>query len=683
MPALEYFMGSISSSLTNTPVTTAGSNNANTTFKGASTYSSDFQNVISRAVAIASLPLNLLTTQQTTLTDQSKELTTLDTKFTALQTAVQNVDTALGGSSFQTAVSTPNVVGVNVADGAREGVYSINVKDIGAYETSNSTRNWNVPEASTNTPTTFTLVVGNRNYSITGADNSAQSVVDAINSTYGSIVQATTVNVAPGDTRISLKSAALGPTNLDILQVPVAPAVTTSLQGQAATGYAISQTTATWDDSGSTPATYTLTIGGDTHSITPASNSADDVATEINAQYGSQVRATVIDLGTSDNPDTRISLQSVAANPSGGSMVLDLQKAGGPSLQTQQGAATSRTTLSWNGADDAAGSRSTYNLMFGAIPYSFTPADNSAASVSSAINSLYGSQVKASVVDFGTGDHHDYRISLQSLTGSSASLDLQKTIATNYQKEQTQGSLASYEMNGSGVISTSTTRDIKISDGITATLLAISGTSPTATTPVDITVTRSISVLGTALSAFADAYNAAVDEIDTQRGQGAGALAAQSVVSRLSGILSSISTFSSDGQVSGLNKDLGLELQTNGHLTYTALQFMSADLASSTGITSFFGSAASGGFLKNATDLLNSVEDPTTGLLKTAETDWQSQITKIGTTIAAKQSQIDALQIQLQNQMAVSDALIASMQQQASYLTSLFAAQDTADQMYK
>ena len=71
------------------------------------------------------------------------------------------------------------------------------------------------------------------------------------------------------------------------------------------------------------------------------------------------------------------------------------------------------------------------------------------------------------------------------------------------------------------------------------------------------------------------------------------------------------------------------------------------------------------------------------GLLKTAETDWQSQITKIGTTIAAKQSQIDSLQIQLQNQMAVSDALIASMQQQASYLTSLFAAQDTADQMYK
>src|SRR5260370_25445039 len=124
MPALESFMGSIRSSLPNTPVTTAGSNSANTSFKGASTYSSDFQNVISRAVAIASLPLNLLTTQQTALTNQSKELTALDTKFAALQTAVQKVDTALGGSSFHTAVSMDKVVDINVANGARERVYS-------------------------------------------------------------------------------------------------------------------------------------------------------------------------------------------------------------------------------------------------------------------------------------------------------------------------------------------------------------------------------------------------------------------------------------------------------------------------------------------------------------------------------------------------------------------------------
>jgi hypothetical protein len=37
----------------------------------------------------------------------------------------------------------------------------------------------------------------------------------------------------------------------------------------------------------------------------------------------------------------------------------------------------------------------------------------------------------------------------------------------------------------------------------------------------------------------------------------------------------------------------------------------------------------------------------------------------------------------MQNQMAAADALIASMEQQYSYLSGMFAAQQTADSMYK
>ena len=186
MPALRYFMSTTST----TPAA----------FTGTSAYSTDFANVISRAVAIADLPITQLTNDQTALTNQSTELTTLDTKFTALQTAVAAIGTALGGSSYQTSVSSPNVVDVSVGDGAQEGYYSMNVSSIGAYESSMSTANWNVPEVASK-PTTFTLVVGNQNYSVTGTDNSAQSVADAINASYGNLVQATTVNVSPTDTR--------------------------------------------------------------------------------------------------------------------------------------------------------------------------------------------------------------------------------------------------------------------------------------------------------------------------------------------------------------------------------------------------------------------------------------------------------------------------------------------------
>ena len=642
-------------------------------FTGTSAYSTDFNNVVSRAVAIATLPITLLTTNQTNLTNQSTELNTLDTKFTALQSAIQQIGTALGGSAFQADVSSPNVLDVSVADGAQEGYYSMNVTSIGAYESSMSTQNWNVPEASNGKPTTFTLVVGNQNYSVTGADNSAQSVAAAINANYGNLVQATTVNVAPGDTRISLNSATLGQTNLDILNIP-ASATPTSLQQQASAGYAISQTTASWDSSGN-PATYTLTVGGNQYNLTPASNSAADVASAINAAYGGQVRAAVVDLGTGTNHDYRISLQSTTPGPMNGSTTLDLQNAGGAGLQTQQIPALSLSAASWNATADATGSRSTYNLVIGSSKYSFTPADNSAASVAAAINGLYGGQVHASVVDLGTGGSPDYRIALQGPAGTT--YDIQKTTATNYQKEQTAGALASYEVNSSGVTNTSTTRNITISDGITATLVGTSGGSP-----VGITVTRSTSALDTALSGFTDAYNAAVDELGTQRGQSAGALGGQSIVNQLSSLLSSISTYSSSGQINGLSA-LGLDLGTDGHITYNNFTLMAADLASSTSVTSFLGSATGGGFLKTATDALTSVEDPTTGLLKTLETDTKSQITSLGTTISAKQAAVDAMQLTMQNQMASADALIASMEQQYSYLSGMFQAQETADAMYK
>jgi flagellar hook-associated protein 2 len=663
MPALEYFMGTTST----TPAA----------FTGNSAYSTDFANVISRAVAIAQLPITQLTANQTAITNQGTELTKLDTKFTALQTAVAAVDTALGGSSFQTDVSSPNVVNVSVAAGAQEGYYSMNVSSIGAYESSMSTANWNVPEVASK-PTTFALVVGNQTYSITGADNSAQSVVNAINTSYGNLVQATTVNVAPGDTRISLQSVTLGQTNLAILNVPTTPAPA-SLQTQAPTGYAVSQSKASWDASG-TPATYILTLGGSQYNITPASNSAADVVSAINTAYGSQVRASVVNVGTSASPDNRISLESTTAGPMNGLMTLDLQKTGSPSLQTQQIPALSLSSASWNATADATGSVSTYNLVIGTAKYAFTPASNSAADVVSAINSLYGSQVHASVVDLETGGSPDYRIALQGPAGST--YDIQKTTATNYQAEQTAGSLASYQINNSGVTNTSTTRNITISTGITAALVGTSGGTPAGSTPVGITVTQSTDALNTALSGFTDAYNAAETELETQRGQQSGALQGQSIVNQLARILSSISTYSSNGQVNGLQA-LGLDLGANGQITYSPLTLMSADLASSSGVSSFLGSATGGGFLKNATDALTSLEDPTTGLLKTYEADLKTQATNLGTTISTKQAAVDAMQLQMQNQMAASDALISSLEQQYNYLSGLFSAQVTADQMYK
>ena len=426
--------------------------------------------MINRAVAIASLPITLLTNQQTTLTNQSNELSTIDTKFTALQTAVQGISDAMSGSSYQATISDPTSVSASVSDGVAEGVYSINVENVGSY-------------------------------------------------------------------------------------------------------------------------------------------------------------------------------------------------------------ATSLSTNTWDSTADPSGNPSTYSLMVGGQSYSFTPSDNSAATVASTINSQYGNMVNATAVNVGSASSPNYKISLQSTSLGATTLDIQNSSGTSLQTQQQPGEEASYEVDNSGVTVQSTSSTVTIATGLSIDMLA------TSDGPVDVTVTRSTSALDSALSTFASAYNAAATELDNQRGQSGGAMQGQSIINTLSQALASISTYSSSDSIGYLH-NLGLDLGANGQFTYTDTTLMSTDFGNSSGVDTFLGSATGAGFLKAATDTMTSLEDPTTGLIKTSETDLQSQISNLGTTISDKQTQVSNLQIQLQNQMAQADASIASMEQQYSYLSSMFAAMQTADQMY-
>ena len=474
-------MGTIGSSLPTTNSNSIGtsssssgssSSTSNPTgiFTGTSAYSQDFQNVITRAVAIASMPITLLTNQQTTLTNQSNELRTVDSKFAALQSAIQGISDAMSGSSYQTTISDPKSVSASVSDGVAEGVYAINVISPGSYATSLSTNAWDSTADPSGNPSTYSLVVNNQSYSFTPTDNSAATVASTINSQFGNMVNATAVNV-----------------------------------------------------------------------------------------------------GSTASPEYEISLQSTSLGPN----TLDIQDSSGNSLQTQQ----------------------------------------------------------------------------------------------------QPGEEAEYQVDNSGANVYSATSTVTIATGLTVDLLAASDG------PVDITVTRSTSALDSALSTFASAYNAAVDELDNQRGQTGGPLQGEGIVNSLSQALASISTYSSSDSIGNLH-NLGLDLGQDGHLTYTETALMAADFGNSSGVDTFLGSATGGGFLAAATNTMTSLEDPTAGLIKTTEADLTSQISNLGTTISAKQTQVSNLQTQLQNQMAQADAAISTMEQQYSYLNSMFSAMQTADQMY-
>jgi len=111
-------------------------------FSGNSRYASDFQGVIDRATAFASLPLRQLQNDAATLNDQAAAFTAIDEKFAAVKSSLEQIQEALGGSSFDTTVADPDVVAVAIGEGAMEGSYTIEASDAGAFASSMTASAW-------------------------------------------------------------------------------------------------------------------------------------------------------------------------------------------------------------------------------------------------------------------------------------------------------------------------------------------------------------------------------------------------------------------------------------------------------------------------------------------------------------------------------------------------------------
>jgi flagellar hook-associated protein 2 len=168
-------------------------------FNGSSTFSTDLQNVITRAVGIANLPITLLQNQQSTLTAQQTELQTLGSDFQALQNNIGTVDSAVSSGSLAASVASPTVASAAVGAGALAGTYSLAITNLGSQ--TNTISNATLPSVADpsagniSTSSTFTLTVGGGSpITLTPTGSSLDSLVAAINAS-GANVQATVVNV--------------------------------------------------------------------------------------------------------------------------------------------------------------------------------------------------------------------------------------------------------------------------------------------------------------------------------------------------------------------------------------------------------------------------------------------------------------------------------------------------------
>jgi flagellar hook-associated protein 2 len=351
---------------------------------------------------------------------------------------------------------------------------------------------------------------------------------------------------------------------------------------------------------------------------------------------------------------------------------------GNYSIQVNQlGAYSSTLTKTWTGT--SSGAADTYKLVIGSKSYNLTPTDNSATSVASAINAQYGNLVQATVVNIGSNSSPKYALSLQSTNLTSDTIDLTDN-GTSTASVQNAGSPAQYEVDNSGNLVSSDSRTVNIANGVTVTLLNNSSSA------VNITVTQPASALENAISTFVSAYNTAQSDLNSQRGQAGGSLQGTQLVNQLQQVLDGLVTYSASGNgaVNSL-RDLGVTLSTNndGSLQYDQSALSNEASSNPSAVLAFLGSATGGGFLKSATNAMTYLEDPITGLIKTTESDYQTRLSDLNTQISDKQSKVQQMVTNLTNQMNAADAMIATMQQQYTYLSNMLQAEQVNSQSYR
>lgn len=432
-------------------------------FTGSSQFSADLQQVLQRAVSIASLPITLLQNDQATLQSQQTALQSIDSTFSALQTALNNIETAATGGSFSVGSSDSSVAQATAGSSALPGSYSLNVIDTGSFSSSLS-----------------------------------------------------------GDTLPKV-------TDPNTQSISSSPA-------------------------------FTLTVDGSTFTVNPSANTLTSLAQAINTS-GAGVSATIINLGSPSSPDYRLAIASTKLGP----------------------------------------------------------------------------------------------VSLQLNDGTT---ELLNTLTT--------GTLAQYQVNGqpsTPIASDSPT--VTLAPGLTVQLQGAGQTT--------ITISRSWQNLSDALSAFATAYNSAVSELNQSRGQTNSPLAGDSLLFTLSQAVQTLGGYANGSSGVSSLTDLGLTFNKDGTLSFDADQFASVTSTNPDQVLSLLGSSTTGGFLQMASNTLNQLEDPNSGAIQVELTSVAQQIQDDSNKIQDEQQRVDFLQQDLSSRLAAADALIASLEQQATFFQNMFA----------
>lgn len=375
---------------------------------------------------------------------------------------------------------------------------------------------------------------------------------------------------------------------------------------------------------------------------------------------------------TSSSSDNSVATVALSGSPSVSSVTVTVSDIGAYATAMSADSLPKVTDPATANISDA----TTYTLSIGTSgSYTIVPSSKTLSALADAINQ--SGQAQASIVNIGPPSSPDYRLYVQAdeLGDTPVQLTAQNGSSPNQTllTAQTTGKPATYQVNGQPSTPISTTnRAITVEPGVTVTLQG-EGTST-------ISVDRSTAAVGSALSQLANAYNAAVSDLNKNHGSSGGALTGQSIVLTLSTALRNLVGYSSGSSGISTLTDLGFSLDQNGVLSFDSSAFAQATGNNLTQLTDFLGSTDGSGFLKTANDALTSLDDPINGVITDSINTLSDEITQKNSDISDEQDKINTMQTNLENQMAAADASISSMEQQQIYLQGLFSAMQTQAQ---
>jgi flagellar hook-associated protein 2 len=191
-------------------------------FTGNSQYSSDFQTILTRAVQIASIPLQQLQNQDSTNLSKITQLGTLNQTASGLTSALKSLGSVAAGKAISASSSNTGVVKVTSSGATGVASYTINSVTSLATAASETSVSGYADSASTLVSSTgmLDLVVGTNHYSIhlTSDQNNLVGLQNAINQ-LGAGVSASILTTGNGN-YLSISTASLGATTLQLNDDP-------------------------------------------------------------------------------------------------------------------------------------------------------------------------------------------------------------------------------------------------------------------------------------------------------------------------------------------------------------------------------------------------------------------------------------------------------------------------------